>query len=272
MDSVEHKVTEEMNVGLKKPYTADEVAATLQQMHPTKALGPNGSKEDQNFYMESLKRYFDNTWQNKMQIEKTLIESIQAINHALSLQKVFNDVRNSSSLVVGRTCRWQPPPSGFFKFNVDGVIFADVRKAGVGRVLQDDKGRVVMVASKLEDEVEDVATIELLTLLRGLQLCIPLGLQKLSIESDCLLMVQELQVDQDSYSANGNLIKEAESLMQHFQEIDIKHVNRIGNEVAHRLARYAWNVVDIHMWWENVPTFVDHAIWHDQNSLYCSLD
>lgn len=37
-------------------------------------------------------------------------------------------------------------------------------------------------------------------------------------------------------------------------------VNRLGNEVAHRLARHAWNVENIEMWWDCVPIHVSQAI------------
>lgn len=54
-------------------------------------------------------------------------------------------------------------------------------------------GKVVMVASKVEPEVEDPEAIELLAVFRGLQLCSTMGISNLLVESDCLLLVQSLQ-------------------------------------------------------------------------------
>ena len=42
MESVERRVTLEMNNMLTKPYQAEEVFTVLQQMHPSKARGPDG--------------------------------------------------------------------------------------------------------------------------------------------------------------------------------------------------------------------------------------
>jgi len=47
-----------------------------------------------------------------------------------------------------------------------------------------------MAASKLELEVEEPEAVELLVVLRGMQLCSTLGISHIEIESDCLLLVQ----------------------------------------------------------------------------------
>ncbi|KAF5445494.1 hypothetical protein F2P56_034541 [Juglans regia] len=160
--------------------------------------------------------------------------------------------------------KWEPPPPGFLKLNVDGVMFADVGKAGIGVILRNKEGQVVMAAIKKEDMADEPATIELIAWLRGLQLCLPLGISKLVVEFDCLLLVQELQESHEFSSTNGNLLKDVRDLMKHFNELHIKHVYREGNGVAHSLARFAWNVVDIQMWWDYVPAFVNHALWFDK--------
>lgn len=75
------------------------------------------------------------------------------------------------------------------------------------------------------------------------------------------MMIQELQAAASSLSILGNLLKETHTLMKLFSVCKVQHVNRlIGNEVAHRLACYAWNVVDIEMWWDNVPILVSQAV------------
>ena len=42
MEAVDKRVTTEMNDELIKEFKADEVWRALQQMHPTKSLGPDG--------------------------------------------------------------------------------------------------------------------------------------------------------------------------------------------------------------------------------------
>ncbi|CAI9780907.1 unnamed protein product [Fraxinus pennsylvanica] len=147
--------------------------------------------------------------------------------------------------------------------NVDGAIFEDIRKAGVGVVLRDASGEVLMTATKREDDVDEAATIEALALLQGLQLCIPFDIPKIVIETDCLLLVQELQASPDSLATAGYIIANVKQLLSRFQEVQIQHVNRMGNSVAHALAR---NVVDISVWWDHLPYFLQNFLWLDANS------
>lgn len=42
LNLVDRKVTPEMNESLTRPFVAEEVKATLNQMHPTKSPGPDG--------------------------------------------------------------------------------------------------------------------------------------------------------------------------------------------------------------------------------------
>lgn len=52
--------------------------------------------------------------------------------------------------------------TNYFKLNVDGTMFFDIHN---------EKGDLVLAASKVEKEVHDPETIELLAMPRGLQLC-----------------------------------------------------------------------------------------------------
>lgn len=108
--------------------------------------------------------------------------------------------------------------------------FFDMHKAGIGVVLRDHEinGDWLMVASKMKNEVHDHETIEFLTILQGLQLCAHMGFSKIILESNCLLMVQELQEEKQSYSAIENLVKETRSMLQQFIDFQIQHVHRMG--------------------------------------------
>lgn len=82
---------------------------------------------------------------------------------------------------------------------------------------------------------------------QGLQLCADLRFSKLILESDCMLMVNELQVEAKSFSSVGNLQKEVKRLLQLFAEYKIQYVHKMENEVVYRLVIYVWNVENIEM-------------------------
>ncbi|KAF5444777.1 hypothetical protein F2P56_033882 [Juglans regia] len=123
------------------------------------------------------------------------------------------------------------------KLNVDGAVFQDQHRAGVGIILRDANGEVLLTASKKEKEVNDPAEVELLAMLRGLQLCPPLGIEELIMESDSLLMVTQVQAVEEYWSLLGNIVKEIKLLMKRFRRCTIQHVGRMGNVAAHKLTR-----------------------------------
>lgn len=83
------------------------------------------------------------------------------------------------------------------------------------------------------------------------------------IEIDSLLSVKEIQEKESSRSMMYNIIKDVKKLMRKFPNCSIQHVRRICNGAAHRLARFAWNVEDIIVWWESFPDFIHQVIWTD---------
>ncbi|XP_042952221.1 uncharacterized protein LOC122289301 [Carya illinoinensis] len=153
------------------------------------------------------------------------------------------------------------------KLNVDGAIFFYRYKAEVGIILRGTKGDIVMFASKLEAKAQDLAIIKLLAMFWGLQLCANMRIANLILESDCLMMVDELQNVIDSHYPQRVLVQETKRLTQLFRDCRVKHINQLGNETAHRLACYAWNVENIEMWWDIVPVDVSQALWLDKNTL-----
>ncbi|XP_042939608.1 uncharacterized protein LOC122274658 [Carya illinoinensis] len=124
-----------------------------------------------------------------------------------------------------QSLQWSPPPTEYLKLNTDGALFSDVRKAGIGAILRDVAGKVVMAASMATHEVDKPKTIELLA------------------KNDML------------DSASGSLFAEVIRLHTCFASCSYTHVYREGNVAAHRLARHAWNVENVEMWGIVFQTF-----------------
>lgn len=89
----------------------------------------------------------------------------------LSLQKF----RGSDILHEYKTkllCCWKPPPQGYLKLNVNNALFFfNQKKVGVGVILRNEKGAIVMTASMVENEVSNSKTMAL-AIFQGLQFCI----------------------------------------------------------------------------------------------------
>ncbi|XP_041004026.1 uncharacterized protein LOC121249385 [Juglans microcarpa x Juglans regia] len=170
-----------------------------------------------------LSRFFLIAWsfwyrRNKWTIEHSLLDPLQAANYAISLQKPVLPASAEPHYPMQKLGCWRAPPPGFCKLNVYAALFFNLQKAGVGAVLRDEKGNVLMAVSKSEHELHEPASVELLAMLRGLQFSLHLGISKVVLESDCLLMVEALAASEDSLSSQGNLLKEGS-----FQQNDLRY-------------------------------------------------
>ncbi|KAG2717700.1 hypothetical protein I3760_03G188300 [Carya illinoinensis] len=221
-----------------------------------------GHKED----LELLVMISWSFWyrRNQMVHEGKTPAPTEVIEHAISLLKLYQDMQTIPEKKSYSQLQWKKPPPNGLKLNVDGAIFKEQYRAGVGIILRDTNGDVLLAASKKESMVNDPAEVELLAMLRGLQLVLPLGIEELIIESDSLVMVTQLQQEDESWSVLGNLIKETKMLMAWFKGCTIQHVGRLGNEAAHRLGKFAWHIEDISIWWNSCPDFVHQTVWVDK--------
>ncbi|KAF5477566.1 hypothetical protein F2P56_004192 [Juglans regia] len=156
---------------------------------------------------------------NQLIYENKRIDPTQAIDNALSIAKEYECAIEEQNKGLKPYCGWFPPPVGHLKLNVDGALFHEQSRSGVGMILRDETGKVIFSASKLEHESIDPMEVELVALLRGLQLCLLLGIHDLEVESDALLVVQELTKEEESMSIWENLVFEIRNLLERFPKV-----------------------------------------------------
>ena len=88
--------------------------------------------------------------------------------------------------------KWVPPPQGWFKVNVDGAIFKETNKAGIGVVVCDSQGWVLAALSEKVDGVQDAEDIEALAIRRAIRFAIQTSFNCVIIESDSLSVVKAI--------------------------------------------------------------------------------
>lgn len=74
------------------------------------------------------------------------------------------------------------------------------------------------------------------------------GIQRLSVELDCLMAVQVLNNELESTALLDLLVCEIRKFQGLYAECQFQHVYREGNRVAYILARFTWNVEDTSIW------------------------
>ena len=81
--------------------------------------------------------------------------------------------------VVVRCARWKPPLVDLVKINIDGVVFPDENKSGIGVVIRNHEGQVLASQSLKLHQVYSLGVIEAMAVHSGITLASEIGFHKL---------------------------------------------------------------------------------------------
>lgn len=101
--------------------------------------------------------------------------------------------------------RWYPPPVEVYKLNSDAAVFKS-GQIGMGGVIRDNVGEVVMATSKRMDGMMDADVAEALSARHGLQIALEAGYSALILEVDCLKLFNSLKEGKIESSLFGMVV------------------------------------------------------------------
>ena len=160
---------------------------------------------------------------------------------------------------------WNPPPSRFFKLNFDAAVFNDIRASGVGAVIQNELGEVMVSLSARGPQVADSEEAEILACRKALELAIDSGFSELVIEGDNASVMKYIAGPCPRFSHFGHLYEDIHCLVSGLCSTIITCVHREANGVAHSLAKYARNIDDDIIWMEDTPPPTLEALYLDSS-------
>jgi ribonuclease HI len=139
--------------------------------------------------------------------------------------------------------KWAAPPEHSVKANVDAGWDAKTGRGGLGVVIRDHHGRVMLSEWKHIPYCSSAKEAEILACLEGMKHLSNVPCDKGIVESDCLRVVHVLNdgwhVLNDGCQDKSPcwcLYKEGHELLRIFRHICISKVDRVSNRVAHGLA------------------------------------
>lgn len=100
-----------------------------------------------------------------MLYEHNYLNPMLVIERALAIKKSHQVGNPIPKTKLKLSCCWRPPPEGFLKLNVDGAMFFNLQKIGIGAILRNSNGDAIMVASILENDFPNLESIKSLTIL-----------------------------------------------------------------------------------------------------------
>ncbi|CAL1368219.1 unnamed protein product [Linum trigynum] len=158
-------------------------------------------------------------------------------------------LENSPGPVMAKT--WQRPATGKIKVNVDaGVVDGGL---GLGVVIRDDRGRFVLAAAKKVRYGGDPEMGEALAGEFGLLLVRQHHLGSPVLETDCLTLVGKLSTAREVHTEVGVICRSICKLMEEIGGGEWRHVSRMANEAAHKMAHVntRWNEAEV--WFDRPP-------------------
>ena len=158
---------------------------------------------------------------------------------------------------------WQPPHSDHYKLNFDAAIFTDVGCSGVGAIIRNERGEVMLALSAKGPSAQDSEEAEMLACRKALEFAIDVGISDLIIEGDNVSVMRVVASNCLDGSRLGNVLEDIHCLASALRWCSVSCVKRTANSVAHSLARFARNVSDELVWIEDSPQPAREALYID---------
>lgn len=173
----------------------------------------NGTRSQCTTRYQCLNKFLAIAWSQWNRRNKWLYDNNEshpslAFEFALAMQQSFSTLWCQPSSTNRSLGKWSKPLANFLKLNVDGVLFFDQKRAGLCHAVCDLDATLCFAASIGIPCIQDLEIVDLLALLRGLQLCLAWGISHLLVESNCQLMVNACNSSTFQDSQLGNIIDE----------------------------------------------------------------
>jgi ribonuclease HI len=130
---------------------------------------------------------------------------------------------------------WAAPEPGWVKVNVDAGWQASSSAGGIGMVVRDEMGAVLLSEWKTLVACGSAEEAEMIACLEGIRYLAAYPQIPGILETDCSRLVAALEAVELDRSAHWSLILEAKSLLEVLPRVKLRRVSRVSNRVAHDL-------------------------------------
>ncbi|KAL6129176.1 hypothetical protein ACLB2K_072529 [Fragaria x ananassa] len=163
--------------------------------------------------------------------------------------------------------KWFPPAVDHLKLHVDDAFMPNETEDGVGGTLLDNQGIGVAAFTKHISGINSAKQAELEAIRAGLIWLKTYNFHNCILETDCQVVVNEVQLHDYIYLEYGNIINDIHGLLEGFEDVYISFAPRTANAVAHRLASDAFESVGYVQWMDVIPYMLRDTLKHDCNNI-----
>ena len=147
--------------------------------------------------------------------------------------------------------------------NFDGTIFPELGKVGLRVVVHDSHGKAIASLSDQAPLRFSPVIMEAMAAARAITFAQELGIKEFMLEGDSEAVITTLKSTKVSLTTYGHLLEFAKSTLTTSNCIAFTHIRRIGNRVAHNLAKHAKHVRGLSVWLEDIPPHLYDVLFAD---------
>ncbi|XP_073119950.1 uncharacterized protein [Henckelia pumila] len=172
---------------------------------------------------------------------ETYLREFQNANAAL---KISHEHRNTDY-----SSNYSNFMSTDLRLEVDAAVNEDKDRCGIGGVVRNEEGNIVLAFGRQTKKPQSVLYEELLAIKEGLKLSSERNVDVKIVCSDSLLAVQAVINPEEDFSYNGAIASEIKNFLMRGNNVKIVHIRRSQNLVAHNLASFAISSQDPFVWY-----------------------
>ncbi|XP_042992245.1 uncharacterized protein LOC122318727 [Carya illinoinensis] len=150
-------------------------------------------------------------------------------------------------------CKWKAPIGDCIKVNWDAGINKKDERVGIGVVVRDGRGEVMVSLCYSNEGCCSPVVAELRALWRVMKLCAELNFENVIFEGDALVVVNAVNSEKESWEWYGQMVEDMKGVLKNRQRWKVQHVFRKCNQVAHLLAKVSFTFNEEQIWMECCP-------------------
>ena len=154
-----------------------------------------------------------------------------------------------------------------YKLNFDAVVFKDISALGVGVIIRNERGQVMVVLLSKGLAVMDSEEARGLACRQAMEFVIDAGFSNLIMEGDNSNVMRSIASAQTYWFRLGNLYDDICCLAGRLRHVEFRGIRHSANGVTHSLARFARHLSEDIVWLEDSPLPALEALYFDSTSI-----
>ena len=150
--------------------------------------------------------------------------------------------------------KWTAPTPITYKINYDGALSNADNKSGIGVVVWDCRGEVIVSLVQQLDQAYQPVEIEAMATCKAVEFGSELGFHRAIVEGDSVLVMKALTCKDNGLAPYAHLINYMSLFSGSFSELSYSHIRRDSNKVTHSLAKLVLTSPSCTMWIKDVPS------------------